>query len=309
MLARIVALIAVLLAVAAPATARGDLELIDLTPAFTQAWEKTAALPDAVRPAAFRAAFEPALPGFYSAERLGVASDRYDARLLERLKQYPEQRAGIEAVSARFGAMFEAALATFEARFGPMRGYPPIYLVNSLGEFDGGTRELQGRVVLMFGADVISQIHMDHDVQPFFHHELFHLMHHRTFPECEAVWCGLWVEGLATYAAKTLNPRASDTELLLNVPEPLRAAVEANRTEAVCAVASRLSSTERADYMALFSFQRLGERLPPRFGYYVGYRVAEELGRTHSLEALTRMPPAEVRPLIEHTLRGMADCG
>jgi hypothetical protein len=44
----------------------------------------------------------------------------------------------------------------------------------------------------------------------------------------------------------------------------------------VCAVATRLSSTDSADYASLFSNGSPIEKLPPRFGYYVGYLVATE---------------------------------
>lgn len=309
MMRLLLAVLAALL-LAAPAAARtlAPLRLVDLTDDFEAVWEKTQALPDAERATAFKAAFAPILPGFYSEARFKRTAAQYDPRLLRGLKAYPEQRAAIANVAKRFDAMFQPARRTFEAQFGPMRGYPPIYLVNSLGEFDGGTRELQGRVVLMFGADVIGKIHMDHDIQPFFHHELFHLYHHRFFPECEQVWCSLWAEGLATYAAKSLNPNATDAELLLTFPEPLREAVERDRKEAACAVVARLGSTSDADMGALFSSGRLSPSLPPRFGYYVGYLVAADMGRTHSLKSLAQMPPAQVRPALERTLRGLADC-
>jgi hypothetical protein len=309
MIARLLALAALILAGPALAAPKaGELQLIDTTGAFTRAWEATAALRDGERPAAFRARMEPTLPGFYTGARMGMTPEAYDARILARLKQFPERRAEMEAVSARFRTMLDPARASFEKAFGPMRGYPPLYLVNSLGEFDGGTRELHGQTVLMFGADVIARIHTDHDIQPFFHHELFHLYHHRFFPECEAIWCGLWAEGLATYAAKALNPRATDAELLLTTPEPLRAAVERDRKGAVCAVTARLGSTAQADYSALFSSGRLGPTLPPRFAYYVGFLVAEEIGRTHSLKAMAQMKPSEARRQIEAALGRLADC-
>jgi hypothetical protein len=307
---RLLSAVLAALLVALPAGARtlAPLRLVDLTDDFEAVWDRTQALPDAERATAFKAAFAPILPGFYSEARFKRTPAQYDPRLLRGLKAYPAQRAAIAAVAKRFDGMFQPARRSFEAEFGPMRGYPPIYLVNSLGEFDGGTRELQGRVVLMFGADVIARIHMDHDIQPFFHHELFHLYHHRTFPECEAIWCGLWTEGLATYAAKTLNPKATDPELLLTFPEPLPAAVEKNRKLAVCTVVAALDSKDETTGDAFFSSGRISPELPPRFAYYVGYLTAAEIGKTRSLKTLAQMQPAELRPLIERTLRDMADC-
>ena len=87
-----------------------------------------------------------------------AAAERYKQRLLVQLKAFPDQRAGIEDVSRRFSAMLAPALTSFEARFGPMTGYPPIYLVHSLGEFDGGTRDPPGGSRLPFGADMIARI-------------------------------------------------------------------------------------------------------------------------------------------------------
>jgi hypothetical protein len=305
----IAAALALLLAAPAMAAPAPRLHLVDLTPAFAAAWEKTKDLPDAERITAFETDFAPSLPGFYDPKRADPGkAERFQANVLRGLKQFPDQRAGVEDVSRRFAAMFAPALASFEARFGPMTGYPPVYLVDSLGEFDGGTRDLPEGVRLLFGADVIARIHARHDIRPFFHHELFHLYHHRFFPECETVWCSFWAEGLAVYVAKSLNPSATDEELLLTLPRPIRPEVDAHMTEAVCAVRARLDSKDDADKGALFSFQSLAPDLPPRFGYYLGYRVAERLGRTRSLDQLALLPPEEVRPLIDQTLGEMATC-
>src|SRR6185436_496403 len=110
-------------------------------------------------------------------------------------------------------------------------------------------------------------------------------------------------EGLAVYVAASLNPKATDEELLLTVPEPLRPAVEKDRAAAVCAVVARLDSGDEATANALFSFQRLSPQLPPRFGYYVGYLAAREMGRARSLRALAELTPAQVRSELEPTLR------
>jgi hypothetical protein len=296
----------------APKPAATSLQLIDLTPAFAAAWAHTQALPDAERVAAFDAELAPRLPGFYDPARFETpqAQDRYRARLIRMLDAFPTQRAGIEGVAVRFSGLFAPAVASFEARFGPMRGYAPVYLVHSLGEFDGGTRELPEGVRLLFGADVIARIHTgDHAIQPFFHHELFHILHQRSFKGCPQVWCSLWSEGLAVYVAAQLNPGASDDDLLLSLPEPIRPAVEKDRAAAVCAVAARLNSTEPTDSAGLFTFEWLSPALPPRLGYYVGYLAAQDLGRTHSLDQLAHLDVDQARPLVAAAVRAMATCG
>ena len=291
-----------------PSQAAGP-ALIDLTDDFDAFWQRTQTLesPDRVR--AFFTDMDRLLPGFFRASRVGVEQPAYDRHIANGIAAYPRQRSGISEVSRRFAALFAPARASFERSFGPIPATRPIYLIHSFGEMDGGTRSLPGGSTLIFGADVIARLHLAHDIQPFFHHELFHVYHFTRFTTCEQIWCSLWAEGLATYVAQRLNPRATDAELLLEVPSPIRAAVEANKAEAVCAVLARLDSTGGPDSDALFSFRRMNERLPPRFGYYVGYLVAADLGRSRSLPALARLQARQLRPLIERSLRVMAPCG
>ena len=310
--------IAVALTAAAPAPkAQQDqghgLEFVDLTDDFDRVWNETRDLPDGQWVAAFEAAFAKILPGFYTPDRVKgfMTPEKYRGFVLKGLKDYPARRAGIQRVASEFRGLVEPAQKQFESVFGPMRGYPPIYLVNSFREFDGGTRDLAEGQRLMFGADVIDEIYKTEPIRPFIEHELFHLMHGRTFPDCEPLWCSLWEEGLATYVAATLNPGVSDAALGLTIPAPLRPAVEAHKTEAICAVKARLNSTDPADYGPLFmgGGEPLSANLPRRFGYYVGLLVVSDIGRTRTLEQLAALQPAEVKPLIEASLDAMANCG
>ena len=297
---------------AAPPPRTTGLQLVDTTGDFDRIWTATRDIPDDLRAGAFEAAFAKVLPGFYAADRVKdfMTPEKYQAFVLKRLKAYPDREAGIERVSRQFSGLIGPAQASFEKAFGPMRGYPPVYLVDSFGEFDGGTRDLPEGTRLMFGADMIDRLHSNSPIQPFFHHELFHLLHRRTFAECEIVWCGLWTEGLATYVASRLNPGASDESLLLTEPKPLRDAVEAHRTEAICAVRTRLDSTDMQEAGPMFmgGSRQISPNLPPRFAYYVGYLVAQDLGRTRSLKQLAALKNAEVKPLIVQSLDRLATC-
>jgi hypothetical protein len=302
-----------LTAAAPPAPGPGKgLKLIDLTDDFDRVWEATKEVPDDKRAAAFEQAFAKILPGFYDPKRVAdfATEAQYQAMVLEGLKKYPEQREGIRRVSREFAASIAPAQRSFEKAFGPMRGFPPVYLVNSFGEFDGGTRELPEGERLMFGADMIDRLYQKTPIQPFFHHELFHLLHQRTFEGCGEVWCSLWSEGLAVYVASRLNPGASDASLLLVFPKPIRPAVEAHKAEAICAVRKRLDSRDSDDRGALFrgNGKTPSANLPPRFGYYVGYLVAADLGKTRSLKQLAALNVAQVKPLIAASLARMASC-
>jgi hypothetical protein len=300
-----------LTAAASPPRTTG-LQLVDTTGDFDRIWTATRDSPDDRRAEAFEAAFAKVLPGFYSADRVKdfMTPEKYQAFVFKGLKAYPDRKAGIQRVSRRFSGLIGPAQASFEKAFGPMRGYPPVYLVVSFGEFDGGTRDLPEGTRLMFGADMIDRLHSNSPIQPFFHHELFHLLHRRTFAECEIVWCGLWTEGLATYVASRLNPGASDESLLLTEPKPLRDAVEAHRTEAICAVRTRLDSTDMQEAGPMFmgGSRQISPNLPPRFAYYVGYLVAQDLGRARSLKQLAALKSAQVKPLMVQSLDRMATC-
>jgi hypothetical protein len=265
---------------------RSNLQLIDYTDDFAQLWDRTQQLDVSARIAAFQAHFEPLIPGFYSHERHRMERARYEALFAQALKDFPARRAATAEMSRRFASLFEPAERSFEREFGPMTGFRPIILVNGMGEFDGGMRTLAGKGYLMFGADVMARAYADRDPRSFLHHELFHLYHSRTFRDCPKVWCNLWNEGLATYVSHRLNPKATDAELLLESPEPLRPAVDRNRREA----------------------RRFNERLPGRFGYYVGYLVAAEAAKGRSLVELARIPDESVRPLVEQSLRSLESC-
>ena len=288
------------------------LKFVDLTGDFDRIWNETKDLPDDKRVDAFEARFAKVLPGFYSAERVKdyQTPEQHRAQVLRGLKQYPDRRAGIQRVSREFRSLVAPAQRQFESVFGPMRGYPPIYLVNSFREFDGGTRDLPKGNRLLFGADMIDELYKDKPIKPFIEHELFHLLHHRTFPECDPVWCNLWEEGLATYVASKLNPGASDEALILTFPVPLRPAVEAHKQEAICAVRERLNSSEPKAYAPLFmgGGEPVSTNLPQRFGYYVGLLVVSDLGQHRTLKQLAALTPDEAHRLVAESLDRMASC-
>ena len=157
-------------------------------------------------------------------------------------------------------------------------------------------------------ADVIARIHYGHDMTPFFHHELFHVFHEPLMEKCDATWCSLWEEGLASYVAAKLNPGAGEAALMLDQPAPIRPAVDANLLGAICATKPLLSSEKEEDYSKLFYGNAHIDGFPARMGYYLGYLVAADLGKTRTLKQLAALKPAEVKPMIDASLDRMADC-
>jgi hypothetical protein len=299
------AFVGVLLLLSAPAKAAGDLHIVDLTGEFDRFVMATADMPDAQRIKAFEKQIGPIADGFYARDR---KPNGYDFRVLLQLKTYPQRRNETLSVSRRFNELFAHARQNFEAVFGPVSSKQPVFLLDSMGELDGGTRPLNGGSTLLFGADVIAEVHSGKDLKAFFYHELFHLYRESRETDCAAIWCSLWEEGLATYMSSRLDPTANDDELVLNLPEPIRPAVEANRGRAVCEVKRRLESTADRDFSALFQGDDSLPGFPSRMGYYIGYLVAADAGSRYDLRHLADMSTVEARPLIDAALSRMATC-
>jgi hypothetical protein len=269
---------------------------IDHTANFSRFVDETADMDEAARVALFRTEMDVSLRGFY-APRFGATQAQYDAGIARALKGFAELRPKYEQVQRDFPAAFDAGIQHFRKEFPGFTPNVPVYLLHSLGEMDGGTRELGGKIYLIFGADVIAQIHEPRELTPFLDHELFHVENGKYFSDCEQVWCPLWAEGLATHAAKVMNPGADDRQLLLTFPKPIRAAVDASWPAALCFTRARLFSAESADMEALFVGGAGAKGFPDRFGYYVGLRVIEELGE-YKLPELAHMPPERAKAAL-----------
>ncbi len=279
----------------------------DLTPAMVDFADTSAGLSDAALIAAFHARFDPVLPGYFDGK--GDAQPQADASIIQKLRAFPDRRAKFIATAAAFRTAFDRGQAHFRAAFPDYRLPLPVYLVHSMGQQDGGTRTVAGRTIMFFGADVIAQIHDEATIGPFLDHELFHAYHGQYFPDCDQLWCSLWEEGLATYVASRLNPGADDRQLLLMQPRPIRPEVEPRLAEAMCGLAGKLQSTGQDDY-ELFFLGRSGKgSFPPRYGYLLGYLLAQSIGETMSLTELAKLPPAKVEPLLKAAIERYGPCG
>jgi len=284
---------------------------VDLTDRFARFADETAGMDDASRVTLFHEQMDEFLPGFY-APRFGATRAEYDAHIARALKEFTELRSRYEQVQRDFPAAFEDGIQHFRKVFPGFSPHLPVYLLHSVGEMDGGTRELGGKTYLIFGADVIASLHELRDLTPFLDHELFHVENGKYFADCSEAWCLLWAEGLATYASKVMNPGADDQQLLLTSPKPIRAAVDAHWPAALCFTRTRLSSGKSEDLEALFVGGSGAKEFPERFGYYVGLRAIEELGGKFKLPALARMPSKrakkELTASIDRLIRKAGGC-
>jgi hypothetical protein len=270
---------------------------VDLATPFERVATATEGQPPAARVAAVRSSIDALLPGVYPAR---AATDQ---RIARALAEFPAQQAEYDRAVAGFPAALADAVTRFRRVFPDFAPQLPIYLYHSLGVRDGGSAYLEPghRPVILFGADVIGRLHADDSLEPFLDHELFHLQHARTFPDCEPLWCVLWQEGLAVDAAAAMTPGASDHQLLLDQPAAIRAPTDAHWTAALCFIAAHFDDPDEAAIgQALLGGGRPPSGLPDRFGYYVGFRIAQATGR--SITELGRLDHAAARRLLRATL-------
>jgi hypothetical protein len=296
------AVVATLVTVLATTASAGA--VIDLATPFVAFWDQSKALPTSARVALFKQRIGSRLPEFYGASRFDPGgAAKQNRRIAAAIDAFAPIRDAFAAKASSFRRQLPQRVAAFQVAFPDFRLTVPVYLLHSLGEMDGGTRDFRGGTALLFGVDVMVKAHGDDDEQAFFDHELFHVYHARAFPGCPQVWCSLWTEGLAVAVARHLQPNASERELLLAEPAGMVAETQAHLGPAFTELDASLESSDDATIAELFSFAKPKGTLPARRGYYLGWLVAEEMARTHDLETLARLTPTEARPLIFEAVR------
>jgi hypothetical protein len=265
---------------------------------FARTWDATRDLPMTQRVAAFKKQVASQYPEFYAASRAGGEA-KFDARIAREIEQFGSIRAVYLDKVKNFGDAMPRHVASFRAAFPDFRLTTPTWLLHSLHEMDGGTRDFAGHTDLIFGADMMAVLHAKDDLTPLFHHELFHVYHEPRFAcGTEAVWKNLWEEGLAVYVSQVLNPKATHSELLLDFPHGMPDATEARLAAAWTQLAGVLENTDPALYGELFSTSKSDNPLPPRRGYYLGYLVAKEAGKSHDVGTLAHMSCEQVHALV-----------
>lgn len=210
---------------------------------------------------------------------------------------------GIRLISANIENTLPARLTSFQKTFPDFACSTPIYFLYSAGAFDGAVRDVEGKPALMFGVDEIARIHGQQD-SALFSHELFHVYHSQIIKEqSEALYWALWEEGLATYVSRTLNPDLPENKICC-LPDV--SAVRQVLPKIAGELLSKLDSTSQSDSARYFLGSQENLDVPERSGYYVGYFIAQQLGKSRSLAGLARLQPAEVRKLEENSLRVMS---
>ncbi len=292
------------------ATPKPTYTVKDLTPTFWRFWDEARGKPQAEQLRLLREHVVATHPDVYTAEVLTLDTTLpLDEALAQRWPRFLAF-AGKHLDTARgLSASLKEELPRYEERF--RRTFPDlaytgeVYFVASLGAFDGGTRQVKGRTALLFGVDVIAAVYGEKaDLEAFFDHELFHL-YHEQFPDPEledTLARALWKEGLATYVAGTLNPETPES-LLFGLPVDLPERARATLPQLARELRTRLDSKSPEDYKTFFLGHSQRKDIPARSGYYVGYLVARERGRTPSRPELARLQGRPLRDAIDRVLR------
>lgn len=271
---------------------------------FVEFWDATTDLPIKQRVEVFKNDVASKFPGFYGIERYEgrLTQGGLDKRIAAQIEGFAEIREGFIAKVDRFNAELDQNLATFKSAFPEFEIPVDVVLLHSFGQFDGATRTLAEKKYLLFGADLMTRVHSWEDESAFFHHELFHTLHDQSFTECDEIWCALWAEGLATYAASALNPDAGEPELLLDFPPGLAVDTREQLGPSFQHLKTVLNSTDEKIYSGLFNTRLDDTGLPPRRGYYLGFLIAQEIAATRELSVLAAMGNEEAEPLIKDAI-------
>jgi hypothetical protein len=276
---------------------------------FVEFWDANKDKPAAEQVAEFKARVAPVFPGFYSAERLKdqFTPAQYDGLIADSIKEFPTLRAQYVKKAQQFESDLPKYIETFKVVFPDFQPPADIYVLHSLGEMDGGTRPVDGKIKFIFGVDAMAKFHGPGSESAFFHHELFHFYHGPLLGQCGdgPVWAALWNEGLAVYVSKALNPDASEEELLLEVPNKMAERTRAVLPQALAQLEGVLDKTDFPSYAGVFLRRGNAGDLPPRRGYYLGYLVAQEAAKTHDVRVLAKLNCSQVKEIVYSGMRAL----
>lgn len=276
---------------------------------FVRFWDADKDQPAAQQLADFKKEVAPGFPGFYDIARFDgeMTQQKMDEHIAKAIAGFPEIRDAYIRKASQFEDGLPGYIAGFKKWFPDFEPTTEIYVLNSLGEMDGGTRTINGHEYLIFGIDGMVRYHGNGNEAPFFDHELFHTYHYPAVADCEdeTVWASLWREGLATYVSKVMNPTANDTELLLTIPNNMAERTQQVLSAALAQLESVLDNKDHATYAGLFNARQDATGLPPRRGYYLGYLVAKEAAKTHDLHQLAKLNCGQVHDLVFSTVKAL----
>lgn len=302
---------------AQPAAGQVRCPLVDIESAIEDVAAQTADLPASERVAAYRAkiidqhkaAYAPSVFGMQDATRFEHGLDRAIERSLPNASDPSRPIALREFLSSldTVEANFRRSLPKFRCNF-------PIYAMDSLGSFDGAGRIVDGRPALVIGIDRLVAERGMISLPVFLTHELFHRYHYKQAGfsddpgENQPIWRTLWAEGLATYMSYRLTPGATIEDALV-LPRDMAARADPQLPKLAIEILAHLDQVDHKSFQFFFTYgdgDGPAPSVPWRVGYYVGFLVARDIGRNHSLAKLPGLKGEPLRTAIAASLRRLS---
>lgn len=281
-------------------------EVTDLTPAFLKFWQTSKTLSAEAQVFEFKRKIVPLHAAFYEYRFDQWKSKKKDPdeEMKKIFLEYPSYELAFKIKSSELGQNLDKGTKLFKETFPSYKGKSPIFILHSLNSMDGGTRTIAGKHQLIFGVESMVQYHNSKNPLPFFHHELFHVHHsEQGFPVTgRRFYHALWFEGLATYVSAALNQGSTIKDIMLDIPSGLVEKCVANKDFLWTDLEAKLLSDKEEDYEIYFMMEETHPNVPRRAGYYFGYLIAKELGRTLSLEELVALRDPDLLPKIKSSI-------
>jgi hypothetical protein len=295
-------------------TAAGAVELNDYMAKFWPVYDAAQSLPRTERAAFLFDRFFAPERALY--QRAGIRLT--DAGVIGRwLAKFDPVAPAVRQTHARFADDFRKVRSEFRSAFPDFDGgLSPVFLIPSLGWFDGHLEPDGKTLPLFFGADEIVHQHgAQADLGVLISHELYHCYQGQGNPELSLakappLYGTLWGEGTAVYASEQLNPSASLLHVLLD-QQALLSDGPATAPRVAAELLKRLDSTDEADSSLFFMLgakrKQPGQPWPDMAGYYVGLLCARQIGRSMSLREMAFLPSDQVRAQLIPALKSIGN--
>jgi hypothetical protein len=272
--------------------------------------EGTADLPAEQQVRSFRGDYLARHPELYAPEVMPVPSDARALRTMAAVRAHPEWR----AFDAALRRELEHVANRFRRAFPDFRCDFSVYVTETFEAMDGAGRDVAERPALVLGVDTIAESETSASLPVFLSHELFHRYNFQAagfsddLAERDLIWRSLWAEGLATFVSARLNPSNPLSDALL-FPKDLEARAKPFVPQMASELLAAADRVDPATFAKFFEVESPGaKRLgwPPRSGYFIGYLVAQDLGRRDSLSKLAHMQGPALRAEIGRSLERLA---
>jgi hypothetical protein len=291
---------------AACTTAAEPVQLLNLMPSFWRFWQQAQRTSLADQRAALNRIYIQPNQAVWRDLQAPCSKHLQDTALDEDyLPMLPQLVRPMQTLQGTLPTTIARSRAIFARTFPDMNWHGDIYLMASLGCFNGRSQRIDGRDALLLGLDDIADMH-ENNLSPLLEHELFHRYQHAYFdfePERdEPLWVRLWAEGLATYVAQQLSPKASAMDTMFMTDAKLQA-LDLQCRPLAALFRSKFNSTDKTDAANYFLLDNSKDPgVPGHTGYYLGMRVAQWLHQSHSLQSLAHWSRAQAEEPIRTAL-------